>query len=368
MKIKVLYYLNNLGIGGTEKTAVLFAEHLDRSKFQVYFAYQEAGDQTRLPELLRAMTHEDDRVVGLQTKAELKPLVERNNIDIVHVFRSGFPEFPEPAVDLHVRHFVETNVFGFFDNNVNVEKSLFMSKYLMDHTEKLMANAGYQNLQNIIDQRFDFVNNPVETPATHERMTSLAYDIDPRATILGRVGRPDDGIYNPIAVKASWLLHSQGIPIHWLVVAPPQAMIRDLNRFAVPYTAIDPTVDADLLSRAYNSMHIYAHFRADGETFGVNIAEAMIHKLPVVTHRAIATVTGMGVFQSQLELVDDGKTGYHVFGNSHVEYADALRKLIENPEDIVSFGENGFNKAIREYHVTPVVKKLEGVYEEITNV
>jgi hypothetical protein len=273
-KIKVLFYLTNLGIGGTEKTAILFAEHLDRDRFQVFFVYNREGDHTRLPELRRAMSHPDDVLVALHAKPELKALIEKNDIDILHVFRSGFPEFPEPVQDVFVRNFIETNVFGFYDNNTEITKSLFMSEYLMNHSYLQLANAGHPHAGDLLMERFNFVNNPVEDPVTDEAMK---LDIPDNTIVLGRVGRPDDGIYTDIAVKASFLLQTQGIPIHWLVVAPPPKMLEDLNRFGLSSTIIDPTVNPKILSRAYNAMDIYAHFRADGETFGVNIAEAMIH-------------------------------------------------------------------------------------------
>ena len=72
--------------------------------------------------------------------------------DILHVYRSGFSEYPEPEKDIRVPHFVETNVFGFLDQNPHIDKTLFMSKWLM--------NAALRGRSH---PRFDYVNNPVES-------------------------------------------------------------------------------------------------------------------------------------------------------------------------------------------------------------
>jgi len=122
--------------------------------------------------------------------------------DIVHVYRSGFQEWPEPGVDMNVPHFVETNVFGFVDGNPGVDKSLFMSEWLMDHTLSRVP-------ENMFPGRFGFVNNPVEEPYTEDMFSWR----EPGAIYLGRCGRPDNGIYNAVSAQAAHLLRMQGYDI-----------------------------------------------------------------------------------------------------------------------------------------------------------
>ena len=216
-------------------------------------------------------------------------------------------------------------------------------------------------LRGFYHSRFDYVNNPVEEPYTQERLPGLAEEI----TWLGRCGRPDNGIYNAVNVEAARLLRLQGHDVGFIVMAPPSNMIDDLKRHGIPYRAIKPTTDPVELSKFYNSVDIYAHARADGETFGVNIAEAMMHGKPVVTHIATPSNPQMGVFQSQTELVDHGSTGI-VVNNNAAEYSEALKVLLD-PVMREGMGAAGFIKAVREYHVDACVRKLEKIYREITN-
>lgn len=351
--IKVLHYLSNLGLGGTEKTCQLFADYLNPDLFEVALAYKEDGPRgdlfRRIPHL--QMFHLDESEPGFG----LSSLVTCFDPDVLHVYRSGFPEFPEPGQDVKVRNFVETNVFGLSDPNPNVDKTLFMSEWLLNYVVPFRGS-----------ERFDFVNNPVEEPHTDDVLDVATRWRNEGAIILGRCGRPDNGIYHAINVRAASLLRMQGHDVRFIVMAPPSNMIDDLTEWDIPFYSIDPTVDPVALSTFYNSVDIYAHARADGETFGVNIAEAMMHSKPVVTHVAEPSVPGMGVFQSQTTLVDHERTGY-VCPNDVGVYTQALATLIDNPEQRLRMGKAGYHKAFSEYHATVCTQKLERIYRELVN-
>lgn len=369
--IKVLHYLRHLGLGGTEKTCQLFFENAGRD-FEVAVAYESTGSHPRIEEFHKAIpvcrgqmfkiNSYRDRYRNSDPSAEptgtdLQSVVDHFKPDILHVYRSGYSEFPEPDIHIKVPHFVETNVFGFYDGNRKIDRSLFMSKWLMNNTIKQMG---------VKPDRFDFVNNPVEMPYTSDVLPISDRWRADGAIVVGRCGRPDNGIYNAVSVDAVRLLRMQGYDIRFLVVAPPSNMVEDLARHDIPFYVIEPTTNPLILSTFYNSVDIYTHARADGETFGVNIAEAMIHGKPVITHIAVPSVPGMGVFQSQTELVDTGKTGI-VVNNTPGEYADALKTLIDDVSMRRTMGELGRRKAEAEYEVSVCMQKLENIYKEIVS-
>lgn len=371
-KIRVLHYLRHLALGGTEKTCQLFFEHADKSKFEVAVAYEKTGVHPRMEEFQKGAAVCNGKLFQVDNHSfddcndgpSIQEVIEEFKPDILHVYRSGYNEFPEPGVHVTVPHFIETNVFGHYDSNLKIDKSLFMSKWLMDNTLRRLSviSRGIARW----NTRFDFVNNPVEMPYTDDTFLIAQRWKDTGAIIVGRCGRPDNGIYNSINVDAVRLLRMQGYDIRFLVVAPPSNMVKDLIEFDIPFHAVDPTVNPLLLSMFYNSVDIYTHARADGETFGVNIAEAMIHGKPVITHYAVPSVPGMGVFQSQAELVSNGETGL-VVNNFVNEYAEALKLLIDDKEMRLSMGEAGRVKAEREYEISACMKKLERIYEEVVN-
>jgi glycosyltransferase involved in cell wall biosynthesis len=360
--IRVLHYLRHLGLGGTEKTCQLFFEHANTQEFRVAVAYEKTGTHPRMDEFRKSAavchgdvwavnSHSGDRPDG----QSLMSVIDAFKPDILHVYRSGYAEFPEPGIHCEVPHFVETNVFGFYDSNPKITKSLFMSKWLMDNTTKKM---GFK------PDRFDFVNNPVEMPCTGVELEIAQRWKNEGAIVVGRCGRPDNGIYNAVSVDAVRLLRMQGYDIRFLVVAPPSNMVDDLTRHDIPFYVIEPTTSPLVLSTFYNSVDIYTHARADGETYGVNIAEAMIHSKPVITHIATPSIPGMGVFQSQTELVETNKTGF-VVNNIPGEYAEALKILIDDESMRLSMGEFGRCKAEAECRVDMCVQKLERIYKQI---
>lgn len=362
--IKVLHYLRHLGLGGTEKTCQLFFEHANKNDFEVAVAYEKSGTHPRLEEFQRSAAvcngklYEIDSITDKRMSGDsLMSLVETFKPDILHTYRSGYAEFPEPGVHCKVPHFVETNVFGFYNSNPKISRSLFMSKWLMDST---IGKLG------MMPSRFDFVNNPVEMPCTSAILPIAERWKADGAIIVGRCGRPDNGIYNSVSVDAVRLLRMQGHDIRFLVVAPPSNMVDDLVRYDIPFYVIVPTTSPLILSTFYNSVDIYTHARADGETFGVNIAEAMIHGKPVITHVATPSVPGMGVFQSQTELVSHGQTGL-VVTNNPADYAGALESLIFFNDIRAKMGEFGRRKAEAEYEVSVCMNKLERIYKEVVN-
>lgn len=364
MPIKVLHYLRHLGLGGTEKTCQLFFEHATRGEFEVAVAYEKSGNHPRMHEfqcgalLGGELYGVDSYAEGTPNSQSLQNVINSFKPDILHVYRSGYPEFPVGQVT--VPHVVETNVFGFISGEPQIKRSLFMSKWLMNYAVRRLGPIppGHPILK-----RFDFVNNPVERPWSSARLR-VRDTWGPDAIVLGRVGRPDNGIYNSVNVQAAKLLRDQGYDIRFIVVAPPSNMLDDLLKYNIPFYALEATTNQIVLSMAYNSMDIYAHARADGETFGVNIAEAMMHGLPVVTHYARPSFPGMGVFQAQTELVDTSETGW-VVNNTPEEYAEALKLLIDVPAMRRTMGDAGREKAEREFEVSVCMKKLERIYSQL---
>lgn len=353
---KIAFWLNSLGLGGTEKSAQSFVKHLNKTKYEIeVFTYSDA-DLTRMP--------------AIQNYAKVNLLNRTNpnfalleNFDIVHSFRAGNIEPPEPGQHFSGPKFVETNVFAALDQNPLVNKSLFMSKWLMDYALGGNTVVPGQRMS-FLPGRFDYIDNPTELPFTDEK---LNLGLDKNTIVLGRSGRPDNGIYDSINVKAARNLKAQGHNIHFLVAAPPSNMIQDLKDFDIPFTVIEPTVDDILLSKFYNTIDIGAMARVDGETNGLAMQEMLIHGKPVVTHRAVPSIPGMGVFQAQTVLIKNGYNGYCV-DHDVASYTDALAMLIVDADFRKRAGQRAKNEAIEKFEASVSTKKLEGIYDRLLDV
>jgi len=350
--MKILHWANELGLGGTPKTLEQFAIYLKKFGHDCHVVCYRDGDLSRAKNLNIAgvpitTISRDGRVSEFQDIMQWGP-------DIVHSYRSGYPEFPEPGehFELNGAKFVETNVFGHCDGNPYIDKTLYMSEYLQFFAQKY-------------SKRYDFINNPIPKPSNDY----MQYDQFKDGKInIGRTGRPENGIYDPISLDAINYLFSIRPDlrdrVRFLALAPPPNMIKDLEKYKIDYHIISPTVDNEEIFRFYNSIHICAHARLDGETCGNSIQEAMMHGVAVVTHISEPGVPDICPFQAQCFLVENGFTGY-VSDHCYKAYAYALMELIDNPSTRKKLGNAGREKALREFETGICVTKLEKIYMEI---
>jgi hypothetical protein len=248
--------MKDLGLGGTQKTAELFCRELATKYadfYDVFVLYNAGHELTRFPNFLSAVGSQERMIPyrfdnqGIETLQAIRP-------DIVHVYRGGNPEWPVPGRDIKQSLFVETNVFGFVDPNPNIHKTLFMSRWLLEASQRAYGESVFDAVGK--NCRFDFVNNPVDLPVCESK---IDLNLPKGTVVLGRCGRPDDGIYDDINVKAALILQSKGHKIFFLTVAAPPRMLEDLDKYSIPHQNIPPTVDAATLSQFYNMIDILAH-------------------------------------------------------------------------------------------------------------
>jgi glycosyltransferase involved in cell wall biosynthesis len=91
------------------------------------------------------------------------------------------------------------------------------------------------------------------------------------------------------------------------------------------------------------------------ESFGVAVLEASACEKPVV----VSNVGGLP------EVVTDKETGFLVEKNNPAAIAEALEKLLLNPELRTIFGRNGRAKVLKEYQWEDSVRKMLSVYSDL---
>jgi glycosyltransferase involved in cell wall biosynthesis len=106
------------------------------------------------------------------------------------------------------------------------------------------------------------------------------------------------------------------------------------------------------LIRNYHNMIDISVFLSDQESFGVSVLEAMACCKPVV----VSNTGGL------LEIVNDGQNGYLVSPNNPEVAANAIEKLIKNPELRIEFGKNGREKVKAFYDWDKSVDLMSDIY------
>lgn len=115
-----------------------------------------------------------------------------------------------------------------------------------------------------------------------------------------------------------------------------------------------PIVTDDEITSFCNTIDILAHARRDGETFGLNIAEAMIHGKPVISHRS-RRANGHKVFVK--------KCGFFAGIDNYKQYAKYISLLYSNKIKRLKLGEDGRRFAEDNFLLTNIGRKLESYYK-----
>jgi glycosyltransferase involved in cell wall biosynthesis len=256
-------------------------------------------------------------------------------IDCVFAWRAGRAEYPYTHLNTPV---VEWNIFGMADSSHNLMKSLAISPLCKDLYVK---NGG--DSKKIIVQYI-----PVQLSNESAQLRGQL-SIPDNAVICGMHQRPERGIFSPISINAV-LTASKAVKknVYFLMLGGSErysehAKLVGLKNFIqLPYESDPKNIDIFL-----NTLDIYTHARSDGETLGRVLQEAMIHKLPIVSHTA--------QWNAHIETIGSG--GY--VANNEKEYADVLLTWINNMEQAKKVGMSGFEEANKKYTNASAIEVIQ---------
>lgn len=346
--MRIIQHSNQLGIGGTEKCMQYLLEYLKKAGHDCYCMHNrlltDRSGQSRealLTELLGA-----EKMLSYSSEKEFFGKIALVRPDIFHAHRSGRPEFPlVPALRGFAGKVVETNVFGGRDPGGPIDMTLYVNKGLRASGRWIM-------------RRKHVLYNPVKRPAGAADLRG-GLGIGRETFVLGRMGRPDDNIFDPISLRALKLLEDEGLAdILYLVQSPPPAMVRAARELKLRQVMFleTPMVGDTEVSSFYNTIDVLAHARRDGETFGLNIAEAMMHGRPVVSHFS-RIANGHAAFVR--------RCGFMADCEDFEGYAGFLRKLYSDRLLGVRLGAAGKAFAEENFEIEKIGARLERFYSEL---
>jgi glycosyltransferase involved in cell wall biosynthesis len=376
-KIRVVHHSKTIGYSGSDRTAQLFAKYLINSdRFEPFLVYREGDKNNQRLDAARQWLG-SDRVIPYRwepgRKGRQSPyLPEHDNLhevlmgidpDIVHLHRSGYVEWPGFRYMAPRAKWVETNIFGEADRTP--ERQFDLHIYISDYIRQRALENGSPDgpvLYNPIEQ-------PVldMTPENKElcREALLAqFKIPHNAILIGRVGRADN--FDPISLRAFAEVEKACPEAWYIVVNPCNRWQEESTRLGIQNIRFTgPIVDDYKLSNFYRGLDIYAHARHDGECCPCNIQEAMMHRLPVVSHES-------AIYNGQSEIV--GNAGFVVPLGDHVAYRDILIQLIENHEFVNEnedglvrlrdhFGLEARRRSMRYFEASCITTQLESMYD-----
>jgi glycosyltransferase involved in cell wall biosynthesis len=256
-------------------------------------------------------------------------------VDCIFTWRAGRPEYPYTHVNTPV---VEWNIFGMADPSHNLIKSLAISPLCRDLYIKNGGDPKKINVQYV----------PVSISDEIDNLRSKL-SIPENAIVCGMHQRPERGIFSPVSINA--IVNVSRVTkkeIYFLLLGGStlysvHARSVGLKNFIhLPYESNQKNVDIFL-----NTLDIYTHARADGETLGRVLQEAMIHKLPVISHTA--------QWNAHIETIGSGG---HV-AKTEMEYSDVLLSWINNLEQANKIGMSGYEEAINKYSNAKAIEVIQ---------
>jgi hypothetical protein len=174
--------------------------------------------------------------------------------------------------------------------------------------------------------------------------------------VVSRIGRSDDRKWSPIVVDMLPRLFDLVPDVQVMLVGATSAVRHRLQRRGVLERVhlVEPTSDEAELAGYYAASDVLAMASSIGESFGLAIAEALSLGIPVVTNCTPWTDN------AQVEVVDPGETGY--IANHPAPFAEAVARLIHDPELRRRFGATGSARAVSDWDPARLTRQHEDLY------
>ncbi len=325
----LFYHISGLSFGGTEKFLQIIAKYLPKEKYDVYYMYSSKPRKTsgnipldgRLSYLEGSgittipFTYEKLEEVYPYFVKDMSPtlpeVIDLHNIDLIFTAGSGYTEFPVNIVrNLPI---IMINIFGSPSIQNNFKKHLCISHEVAAKISPVV-NANKIDVMYIQSESLSD-----EKRAAYEASgmaTRKKFGITDNDFVFGRIGRADDGIFDPIAISAFKTIVANDPSAHYIIMSPPPAAIKMVAEENIPNVHfINPSAEESDVWAFHFSIDALAHFRFDGESFGLNIAEAMLAGKPVLTHKS------------------------HIW-NAHLEYLEPSFSFVAERNDISGYTKN----------------------------
>lgn len=232
---------------------------------------------------------------------------------------------------------IELSPFGHFTSNGNLRKLLVSGA---SNVSRLKRKGVY-----IAEVLF----NPLRIPEFNEEK-AFGRPKD-RPIILGRTGRADPSIFDPISLLAFEKLEKKyGEQVKYIYVNPPYQAKQLVEERGIKGVDFLDWLSEDQLDRLYRDIDIFAHARLDGETLGMAIAESMLYQNVVVTHVSKKFNDHLFLVRKPFALAAEV--------NNVEQYYEALDFYVTNRENLPSYGVQAREFARQNFDISLIREKI----------
>lgn len=285
----LIYHISGLSHAGTEKNLQLLANGLC-DEFEVVFMfgkkYAEKDREILLDSRITLVPFTYDAIdinvphemSGMQP--HLKEILSIHNTDLIITASPGYSHYPWNVItEIPI---ILSNVFGAPANQNNIVATMFMSKTVQKHAEHWTGPS----LKN--HTRFLPIGKwPPDNTSDLATKLRASLNIHKDDFVFGRIGRDDDAIFDPICIRAWQHIAKDHLNAHLLVMSSPPVLTKIVERENIPRVHFLPkSGNEEAVWAFHGAIDCFAHFRRDGETSGVAIAESLTLGNPIISHRS----------------------------------------------------------------------------------
>ncbi len=266
--------------GSTQKLLRQMAKILSKD-FNVFFAGGPVSDSALAGDLVksgvnivefnfkRKQLKEPHKLLGMMPG--ILRILKQYNIQCVYTTVYAHYQFPINTIPASIP-LVLISPFGHFANNGNVPLVYVSGK---ENAERIKAR-GVSGVKLFFNPLEDFEEKYLQKKPIGEQL------------LFGRIGRSDDNIFDPIALKAFKKLEDKYTSkVKYIVVNPPPMWLALAEKLGVKNIEYRNAItETEGLGKFYNEIDVLAHARKDGETVGMAIGEAMLAGDPILTHKS----------------------------------------------------------------------------------
>jgi hypothetical protein len=279
----------------------------------------------------------------------ISDVIDSHNIDLVITAWAGNAEFPLTSIACPI---IFLNIFGIPNTINNISYHVCISKTIANEISDIVPHHKIKPLY-----------IPTEWPKNVSQEDRESFRkklwIPQDSLVFGRIWRADDSIYDPIGIYAFERVVRKYPHIHYVIVSPCNILREYVEKNSLPNIhLVDPIYDDDMVWVFHKSIDVLAHFRSDGETFGLNIAESMICGNPIITHRS-------KIWNAHLEYLDS-KNSFIADVDNVEEYADALEYFAKDTswEKRRAMGESAKKTAQELFYVDSYIQKIDTLIQD----
>ena len=373
-KIRVLHIITESWLlGGAQRNTLTTIQGLKRKGYNIELACGPGGPMvdaaldSEIPvTIFDSMVREISPILDLRYLIENYKFLKRKQFDIVHTHSTKAGLLGRLAAKLAQVHIIIHTIHGIpfaaGRGRVLNSASIIFEKFVASFTDKLIAvgnlvkqeflNAGIcQDFKiETIYSGINFDQFDISIDPIHKKME---LGITPNALVVGAVGHLVECKGHKYLIEAAAKL-KQSFPNLTFIIAGEGPLRHELEA-QIAQIGLKPIFkllgDRDDVPEILSIMDVYVQ-PSLWEGLGRAMTEAMYMKRPVIASAVNAIP----------ELIEDGKTGILVPPKDVSALANAIEKLLENPDEQKRLGENAHRRVFPDFSADLMVDKIENLY------